>query len=56
MVAGYGGRHYLVKDARLDRELFARTYPEADGFRGALLRWDPRRRFRSLLSDRLGIR
>jgi FAD/FMN-containing dehydrogenase len=55
LVAAYGGRHYLVKDARLSREVFAATYPEARAFQAQCRRWDPAQRFRSRLSDRLGL-
>lgn len=55
LVAEYQGRLYLVKDARMSRGMFEATYPEAESFRALLRTWDPAGRFRSLLTDRLGI-
>ena len=55
LVAGFGGRLYLVKDARMSRSMFEQTYPEAVAFKAQLRTWDPASRFRSLLTDRLGL-
>ena len=57
MVADYGGRVYLAKDARLDAEMFERMYPNAREFRQALsmLREDDSPHFASLLSSRIGV-
>ncbi len=56
MVADWGGRLYLAKDARMDAAMFARTYPHADDFREAVavLNEGPTS-FASMLSNRLGI-
>jgi hypothetical protein len=45
----------LIKDSRLPRAVFEASVPEADAFRAALRHWDPKRRFRSTLSERLGL-
>ncbi len=50
-----GGRPNLIKDSRLPRAVFDATVPDADRVRHALRAWDPRRRFRSELSERLGL-
>lgn len=50
-----GGRPNLIKDSRLPRAVFEATFPDADRVRRALRDWDPKRRFRSELSDRLGL-
>jgi hypothetical protein len=55
LVAARGGRLYLVKDARMRRAMFEHTYPQAAAFKTGLRAWDPEGRFRSCLSDRLGI-
>ena len=46
---------YLAKDARAPRKLIERGYPEIDRFRELRQRIDPHRKFRSLLSERLGL-
>jgi decaprenylphospho-beta-D-ribofuranose 2-oxidase len=48
-----GGRPNLYKDSRLPRAVFEATYQECDTFRAIRRAWDPRRRFRSELSERL---
>jgi FAD/FMN-containing dehydrogenase len=56
MVADWGGRLYLAKDARMDEAMFTKTYPHADDFREAIaLLNEGSTRFSSLLSNRLGI-
>ena len=56
MVADWGGRLYLAKDARMDEAMFEKTYPHADDFREAIaLLNGGSTRFSSLLSNRLGI-
>ena len=50
----HGGRLYLAKDARA-KPASLRHYTRLDQFRGVRERYDPKRRFRSLLSERLGI-
>ena len=49
------GRPNLAKDSRLSRAVAERCIPEIDGFREALARFDPRRLYRSELSERLGL-
>jgi FAD/FMN-containing dehydrogenase len=55
MTADYGGRVYLAKDAFLTRELFRRMYPDWEAFRAVKAKVDPTGKFRSLLSERLGL-
>jgi hypothetical protein len=56
MVADWGGRLYMAKDARMDAAMFSRTYPHADDFREAVaVLNDGPTSFASLLSNRLGI-
>jgi FAD/FMN-containing dehydrogenase len=56
MVADYGGRLYLAKDSRMDADMFARTYPNADAFRQAVsVLNEGSTKFASLLSHRIGI-
>jgi FAD/FMN-containing dehydrogenase len=50
-----GGRVYLAKDAVLEREVFEGMYPGLAEFRRLKSIHDPGNRFRSRLSDRLGI-
>jgi decaprenylphospho-beta-D-ribofuranose 2-oxidase len=50
-----GGRPNIYKDSRLPRAVFEATYPECEKFRAILRAWDPRRRFRSELSERLAL-
>ncbi len=56
MVADYGGRIYLSKDARMKKGIFWRTYPHALEFQDILKKYDPGNRFRSRLSDRLMLK
>jgi FAD/FMN-containing dehydrogenase len=55
MVTDFGGRIYLVKDARMKPETFRRGYPHAAQFARDLRRWDPDCKFRSRMSDRLEL-
>ena len=55
LVLKYGGRLYLCKDARIDREMFERTYPGADEFREIRKRYDLKGSLRSFLSERINI-
>jgi decaprenylphospho-beta-D-ribofuranose 2-oxidase len=54
-VIALGGRPNIIKDSRLPRAVMDACYPEADKFRAALLAFDPKRMFRSELSERLGL-
>lgn len=56
VVADYGGRIYLSKDARMKKEIFWKTYPHAPAFREILKRYDPENRFVSHLSERLTLK
>lgn len=55
VVAEYGGRIYLAKDARAPRELVEKGYSDIDAFRELRIKIDPERRFRSALSERLAL-
>jgi decaprenylphospho-beta-D-ribofuranose 2-oxidase len=54
VVAHYGWPN-LIKDSRLTQRIVAATYPEYDLFRSRLRAFDPERRFRSELSERLDL-
>jgi decaprenylphospho-beta-D-ribofuranose 2-oxidase len=51
----HGGRVYLAKDAFLDPDSFSSMYPAAARFRAVKQQSDPRARFSSSLSRRLGL-
>ncbi|MCL4128526.1 UNVERIFIED_CONTAM: hypothetical protein GTU68_001940 [Idotea baltica] len=55
IVANAGGRIYLAKDARMTREVFEQMYQRLDDFKAVRATVDPNRRFRSDLSERLGL-
>ncbi|NPB06493.1 MAG: FAD-binding oxidoreductase [Aquificae bacterium] len=56
LVLGYGGRHYLVKDAFLSRRAFYGAYGEqADEFKKLRKELGAAGRFESYLSTRLGL-
>jgi FAD/FMN-containing dehydrogenase len=50
-----GGRVYLAKDAVASSESIARSYPGLSDFRAVRDRFDPGRRFSSLLAERLDL-
>ena len=56
VVADYGGRIYLSKDARMKNEIFWKTYPHARAFCDILAKYDPDNRFVSRLSQRLTLK
>jgi decaprenylphospho-beta-D-ribofuranose 2-oxidase len=56
VVADYGGRIYLSKDARMKKEIFWKTYPHATEFQQILKKYDPDYKFNSLLSKRLMLK
>jgi decaprenylphospho-beta-D-ribofuranose 2-oxidase len=56
VVADYGGRIYLSKDARMKKEIFWKTYPRAHEFKDIIKRYDPDNRFVSRLSERLTLK
>lgn len=49
------GKPNLIKDSRLPRQIAEACYPEIDEFRLKLKRFDPKRLFKSELSERLGL-
>jgi decaprenylphospho-beta-D-ribofuranose 2-oxidase len=53
VVADYGGRIYLSKDARMRSQIFWETYPNAQTFKEIIHKYDPYNRFVSQLSKRL---
>lgn len=55
LVLKYGGRIYLCKDARMNREVFEAGYPRIDEFRRIRKEYDLRGRAESFLSRRLEI-
>ncbi|MEN7549610.1 FAD-binding oxidoreductase [Rapidithrix thailandica] len=55
IVADYGGRLYLAKDARMKAEFFHQSYANSHLFRETLDKWQARCKFHSLQSDRLKI-
>lgn len=54
-VIALGGLPNIIKDSRLPRTVVDACYPGADEFRSALRAFDPKRMFRSELSERLGL-
>ena len=56
VVADFGGRIYLSKDARMKKEIFWKTYPHAHDFQQILKKYDPDNRFNSNLSQRLMLK
>jgi FAD/FMN-containing dehydrogenase len=56
VVADFGGRIYLSKDARMKKEIFWRTYPHAGEFQQILNKYDPANRFNSHLAQRLMLK
>jgi decaprenylphospho-beta-D-ribofuranose 2-oxidase len=56
LVADYGGRIYLSKDARMKKEIFWDTYPRAAEFKEILKKYDPNNRYVSNLSQRLRLK
>jgi hypothetical protein len=55
IVAERKGRIYLAKDARAPRDLIEQGYPDIGAFRKLRATIDPGRKFRSALSERLGL-
>ena len=56
IVADYGGRIYLSKDARMKKEIFWQTYKRATEFNNILKKYDPENRYVSHLSKRLELK
>ena len=55
LVIAHGGMPNIIKDSRLPRAVVDACYPGVEEFRSALLAFDPKRLFRSELSQRLGL-
>jgi decaprenylphospho-beta-D-ribofuranose 2-oxidase len=55
LIVSLGGVPSLIKDSRLPHSVVEATYPEAQRFRETLHAFDPKRWFRSELSDRLRL-
>ncbi|QEH42396.1 FAD-binding oxidoreductase [Chitinophaga sp. XS-30] len=53
LVLQYGGRLYLTKDARMQQEVFWKSYPNAAKFMDIVRTYNPGGKFRSVQSDRL---
>jgi decaprenylphospho-beta-D-ribofuranose 2-oxidase len=51
----YNALPSIIKDSHLDIYTFNKCYPNADIFREDLKKFDPRRIYRSELSDKLSI-
>jgi decaprenylphospho-beta-D-ribofuranose 2-oxidase len=54
-VPRHGGRPNVSKDSRLPAAVVRACYPEYETFRDQLRRFDPKRLYRSELSERLGL-
>ena len=54
-VVALGGVPNIIKDSRLPRAVVDACYPGASDFRTALRAYDPKRLFRSEISERLGL-
>ncbi len=55
IVLDHGGRLYLAKDARMSEEVFKASYPNWERFVAIKNEIDPKNRFASLQSNRLGL-
>lgn len=55
LVLGMGGRIYLSKDARMEKETFWKGYPNANLFLEKIKKYNPGFKFQSLQSKRLNI-
>ncbi|GMT41842.1 MAG: FAD-linked oxidase [bacterium] len=55
IVLDFGGRLYLAKDARMNSEMFSKSYENSEKFIELKHGFDPVQRFQSLQSKRLGI-
>jgi decaprenylphospho-beta-D-ribofuranose 2-oxidase len=50
-----GGLPHIIKDSRLPRDVVRACYAQYEAFRAERRRFDPERRYRSELSERLGL-
>ena len=55
IVLEYGGRIYLTKDARMDKDVFWNSYANAEVFKKIVEEVNPLNKWKSLQSDRLSI-
>ena len=55
IVLSYGGRLYLTKDARMNKQMFWRSYPNVEQFINRVEALNHGAKFRSFQSDRVGI-
>lgn len=55
LVSSYGGRLYMTKDNRMNKEMFWEGYPRAQEFVEVVKKYNPNRKINSLLSKRLEI-
>jgi decaprenylphospho-beta-D-ribofuranose 2-oxidase len=55
LVIALGGKPNIAKDSRLPAAVARACYPHLEDFRAELLRFDPKRRIRSALSERLQL-
>lgn len=55
LVMHYGGRLYLAKDVRMSSLMFRKGYPNTERFVAGLRKYDPRGKFSSLQSKRIGV-
>jgi decaprenylphospho-beta-D-ribofuranose 2-oxidase len=55
LTPAYGGIPNIVKDSRLPRAVVRACYPQFDAFASALQAFDPKRIYRSEVSERLGL-
>ena len=55
IVLEHGGRLYLTKDARMNKNMFRQSYPEVDRFIDKIKRLNHGTKFKSFQSDRIGL-
>jgi len=55
MVADFGGRIYLAKDARMSKDIFEQGYPKLAQFKAIRDEYKMTDKFKSMQSERLGI-
>jgi FAD/FMN-containing dehydrogenase len=55
IVLDYGGRIYMTKDCRMNKEVFWHGYPRANEFVDIVKKYNPHGKINSLLSERLEI-
>ncbi|MCF6352655.1 MAG: FAD-binding oxidoreductase [Cyclobacteriaceae bacterium] len=55
IVLDYGGRIYMTKDSRMNKEIFWKGYPKASEFVNIVKKYNPHGKINSMLSKRLEI-